>query len=117
VQEVLHGKQIREEGLGQSRREHARDEARQVEERPVGQEGDQPQTGHRHRPVGGAARGRQGPVEEVVLEEELFEEGILVEEVFVFEEVILFEEVLLFEEIEREEVQFEEVLEEEIAAG
>lgn len=106
VQEVLHGKQIREEGLGQSRREHARDEAGQVEERPLGQEGDEPQAGHRHRPLRGETRRRQGAVEEIELEE------VFVEEVFVVEEIVLVEEELLAQIVFEEIV--EEVLEEEV---
>jgi hypothetical protein len=102
VQEVLHGQQIREEGFRQSRREHARDETRQVEKR-VGKESDQPQASHRHRPLRSATRGREGAVEEVLFEE--IERKEVVEEAF------------LVQEIELEEIHFEEIGEEEVATG
>jgi hypothetical protein len=81
VLEVLHGKQIREESLGQSRREHARDETRQVEKR-LRQKGKEPQTSHRHRTLRGQTRRWKSPGEEIV--EEVFEDSGL-EKVFIEE--------------------------------
>jgi hypothetical protein len=129
---LLHGVKVREEIAGQSRDGDAQVQARHAQER-VGQEGDEPQTGHRHRTVGSAARRRKGAGEKVVvrLVEEVFvllfeevagrseealvsfiEEGfVIVEEVlrfleesFVIEEVVFVEEVLFVEEVVEEEV-------------
>jgi hypothetical protein len=112
---ILHGKQVREEGIGKSRREHARDEAREVEERRLRQEGDEPQAGHRHRTFGSAPRRRKGAVEEIVVEEVFV---VIVEEVF----IVLVEEVLILEEEHFEEnrrleevLVHEEIGEEEVA--
>src|SRR6187402_3404838 len=58
-----------QEGERQGREGDAREEARHAEERRLGQEGDEPQAGHRDRPVGSARGRRQGAGEEVGCEE------------------------------------------------
>jgi hypothetical protein len=102
--DVKHGCKIREESTGQSREGDARTEARHAEKRKLGQEGEEPQTGHRHRTLRSATRRRQGAVEEIVEEVE-FEEGVLkeiqleeivVEKVFIEEEL---KEVFIEEEV------------------
>jgi hypothetical protein len=63
--EVTHGEkdeevvrpEIRTEGVGKSRSRDAREEARDAALK-LRAEGDEPQAGHRHRPVGSAAGGR-----------------------------------------------------------
>jgi hypothetical protein len=103
---VTHGFKVREEIAGQSRKGDARAEARHTEKRKIGQEGEEPQTGHRHRTLRSATRGRQGAVEEIVKEviEKVVVEKVQLEEVF-------------FEEIDEEVIEeiFEEVVEEELA--
>jgi hypothetical protein len=104
---VEHGCKIRKESARQSREGDARAEARHAQERKLGQEGEEPQAGHRHRIVGSAPRRRQSAIEEVVFEEVELEEVVL-EKVFV--EEIFFEEVdqevieEIFEEVDKEEV-------------
>ncbi|MBV8543143.1 MAG: hypothetical protein JO093_09705 [Acidobacteria bacterium] len=99
--DATYGCKVREESAGQSREGDARTEKGHAEKRKLGQEGNEPQTGHRHRPLRSAPRRRQGAVEEV-LSEEIFIQEIVVKEV-------------VFEEIELEEIVFEKILEEEIA--
>jgi hypothetical protein len=96
VQEDSHGVEVRQEDSEEGRRGDARVQARQAEKR-VGQKGDEPQAGHRHRALRGAARRRQGAVEEVELEE-VVEEGLELEEVEQLEEALVVEEVVLLEE-------------------
>jgi hypothetical protein len=112
-----HGCKVREESAGQSREGDARTEARHPEERKLGQEGEEPQTGHRHRTVGSAERRRQSAVEEVVFEEVVFKE--VVREEVICEEVIFKKvriEKVVGEEIVGEEID-EEVCEEALAAA
>jgi hypothetical protein len=92
-----HGNKVREESAGQSREGDARTQTWNAEERLVGQEGEEPQTSHRHRSVGSTTRRRQRAVEEIV--EEILEK--------VFEEIEL-------EEIVFEEIQLEKIFEEEV---
>src|SRR6185369_7299023 len=63
--EIHHG-QIRQEGSKQGRKDDARAQTRNLAQRTVGQEGDQPQAGDRDRPVGSAPRRRQGAEAEIV---------------------------------------------------
>src|SRR6187401_2169581 len=58
-----------QEGERQGREGDAREEARHAEERRLGQEGDEPQAGHRDRPVRSEEGRRQGAGEEVRREE------------------------------------------------
>jgi hypothetical protein len=107
---LLHGEQVREKVPGQSREGDARAETRHAQKRRLGQEGDEPQAGHRHRTFGSASRRRQGAVEEGLVEEVVFiEEGVVVEEGFVFEESFI-EESFVIEENLLEEIDFEEVV-------
>jgi len=79
--------------LSETRRErHAKEEEGDVEKR-LGQEGEESQTGDRHRTVGGAREGREGSPQEILVEEELLEEEVDVEETVLVEEA-LFEEAL-----------------------
>src|SRR5258706_5492350 len=68
----------------------ARAQAGNAQERELGQEGEEPKTGHRHRPVRSTPRRRESTVEEILLEE------------------------IELEEVQREEVVIEEVVDEEI---
>jgi hypothetical protein len=104
---VTHGCKVRKESAGQSREDDARTEARHAQERRLGQEGDQPQTSDRYRPLRSTPRRRQGAAgEEVIFEEEVeFEE--IIEEVQL--EEVVFKEVII-------EKVYKEVFEEEVAA-
>jgi hypothetical protein len=57
----MNGEEVRKKGVQQGRARDARAQARDAEVRALGQEGDEPEAGDRDRPVGGEARGRQGP--------------------------------------------------------
>jgi hypothetical protein len=106
---LLHGRQVREKVGGESREGDARAEARHAEKWQLGEEGDEPQAGHRHRTFGSAARRRQGAVEEVVVEEGcIIEEGVI-EESFVIEEGLVLEKSFLEESLVEEVVRFQEV--------
>src|SRR2546425_4072139 len=64
--------QIRKESPIEGQTRDARAQARHAAQRPLRQAGDEPQAGHRHRPVGGAARGRKGAkTAEVLAQEEI----------------------------------------------
>jgi hypothetical protein len=79
--EEIDGTQIFEEGVD---RRQARDEEAQgwdAEERPFGQEGQEPQTGNCDRTVGGEGQGQESAEEGVEETESVEEEGEKVEEV------------------------------------
>jgi hypothetical protein len=110
-----YGKQVWEEGPGQSREGDARAQEGHAAQRRLGQEGDEPQAGHRHRSLGSAPRRREGAaaaevfVEEVVLED-VEQQEVEREEVVLDEEgLAVEEEQLLEEEHHLEEEHFEEV--------
>src|SRR5438128_2516448 len=65
---------IRKKGIRKGRTCDAREEEGNVEERPVGEESEEPQTSDRHRSFGSAEGRRQGAEEEIV--EILFEEEV-----------------------------------------
>src|ERR1051325_477865 len=88
TKERRHG-QIRQEGAEQRQESEARAQGRHAEERAMGKEGEEPQTGDRHRIVGGQESRRKGP-EKIVVEKEGFiqeearsqKEGVIQAEVF-----------------------------------
>jgi hypothetical protein len=88
-----HGNQVREKSVGQSREGDARTEEGNAEERLLRQEGDEQEAGDRDWTVRGAARGREGAVEEVVIEE-IFLKEIQLEEI-VFEKEVEANAVIL----------------------
>jgi hypothetical protein len=57
------GTQILEESVGGCRARDEEAQGRDVEERPLGQEGQEPQTGDCDRPVGGEGEGQEGAEE------------------------------------------------------
>jgi hypothetical protein len=60
-----HG-EVWSEGKGESEKGDARAQERQIKERTVRKESDQPQTGNRHRPFRGTPRRRQGAAQKIV---------------------------------------------------
>ena len=60
---------VRTKGLAESRESDARTQARQAAVGPVRQEGQEPETGDRHRTLGGASRRRQGAGARLALEQ------------------------------------------------
>jgi hypothetical protein len=67
------GTQIFEEGVGGCRARDEEAQGRHVEERPLGQEGQEPKAGDCDRPVGGEGQGQEG-AEEGIEEAQGFEE-------------------------------------------
>src|SRR4029077_14037897 len=65
TKEDPHAEEVWEEGRIQGAEGDARTEAGDAQVRPLGEEGEEPQAGHRDRPVRGASSGRQGSEEEV----------------------------------------------------
>jgi len=63
----MHGTDIFQEGISQSRTRDEKAQGRHVEEWGLGPQGQKSQAGHCHRPVGGPPRGRQGAKEENVI--------------------------------------------------
>jgi hypothetical protein len=81
--------QIRKEGQRESREGNARAQARHVEKRPLGQEGDEQETGDRNRPFGSPRSRRQGASQEGFeegikerFEETIYQEAVVEEEIF-----------------------------------
>jgi hypothetical protein len=71
------GTQIFEEGIGRRRPRNEETQGRHAEERPLGQEGQEPQAGYRDRAVGGEGQGQEGAekgIEEGIEEAEDVEE-------------------------------------------
>jgi hypothetical protein len=69
------GTQIFEEGVGGRRARDEEAQGRHVEERPLGQEGQEPKTGDCDRPVGSEGQGQEG-AEEGIEKAQGFEEGV-----------------------------------------
>jgi hypothetical protein len=115
-----HGEQVREEGVGEGREGDARAEARHAAQRRLGQEGGEPQAGHRDRIVRGAARRGEGPAGE---EDAGVGEVRGLEEIVEVVEIVKIREILEVSEIDEEhgeplaEVGREEVVVEEIACA
>ena len=130
--EERHG-EVRQEGAVEGQEGDGRAQGRHAAERPLGQEGDEPQAGDRHRPVGSAARRRQGafesePIEEIVepqieevgtaeVREEIRNEEVVVEEIdgeaFGDEEVVGAQ--IGIEALGHQEIGIEEKTREEVA--
>jgi hypothetical protein len=58
-----HGTEIFEKGIRQGRARDEEAQGRDFEERPIGAQGQEPQTGDRHRSVRGEGGGKEGPEE------------------------------------------------------
>src|SRR5688572_26534277 len=67
VERSISNGQVRKESGRQGEKGDARAQARDAQERPLGQEGQEPQAGDRNRPVPGAQGGGEGAEEAVVL--------------------------------------------------
>jgi len=76
TREKHHGTKILEEGIGQSRTRDEEAQGRHIEERQIGQEGQEPKAGDRHRSVGGEARGKESPSEKKFEQEEERQEAV-----------------------------------------
>jgi hypothetical protein len=74
--EKHHGTEILEEGIGQSRTRDEEAQGRHIEERQIGQEGQESKAGDRDRSVGGEARGKESPSEEEFEQEEERQETV-----------------------------------------
>src|SRR5262245_26043426 len=68
-QKERHGQEVRKESAEEGRAGDARAEAREAALGPVGQEGEKPEAGDRHRPLGGSESGSEGAQEEGRVEE------------------------------------------------
>src|SRR6187549_3448549 len=70
AKEHRHG-EIWKKSVEESRARNAQAQARNAQERPVGQEGHEPQAGHRDRPLRSEKSRSEGTAEEIVVQEVL----------------------------------------------